>query len=231
MSCHTCWLNYLTWVWLWCGRTVGRTVTWLPNFLGWVHYHIFLLMVLRYMRFACESSAINIWYTTVFNTAWTRSTSKLAIWISGRFRQFYFLQKTLITKIKRPKNQDLYLYSVLKTEKRKPFFHFQSPLWKLEESAPFSHEKRDIFRICIRYKVKQFSWVIFISHESQKSWKEKFLEFFQLFAFFFKVKKSRPFPAFFVWSFWAERRESQSSVLSTDNCQKWQVIVSSKWWR
>ena len=44
---HTCWLSYFTLVCLWCGRTVGRTVTWLPNFLGWVVYHIFLPMVLR----------------------------------------------------------------------------------------------------------------------------------------------------------------------------------------
>ena len=184
------------------------------------------------MRFARESSAINIWYTTVFNTAWTRSTSKLAIWISGRFRQFYFLQKTLITKIKRPKNQDLYLYSVLKTEKRKPFFHFQSPLWKLEESAPFSHEKRDIFRICIRYKVKQFSWVIFISHESQKSWKEKFLEFFQLFAFFFKVKKKATFSRFFCLVFLGGK--AGISIFSplnwqlskmTGNCEQWIVTL------
>ena len=38
---------------LWCGRTVSRaggrcTVTWLPNFLGWVGYFIFLPMVLRW---------------------------------------------------------------------------------------------------------------------------------------------------------------------------------------
>ena len=46
-------------VYLWCGRTVGRcTVTWLPNFLGWVVYHIFLPTVLRCARFARESSAI-----------------------------------------------------------------------------------------------------------------------------------------------------------------------------
>ena len=37
------------------GRAVGRcTVTWLPNFLGWVVYRIFLPMVLRFAR---ESSA------------------------------------------------------------------------------------------------------------------------------------------------------------------------------
>ena len=29
------------------GRSVGRTVTWLPKFLGWVDYQIFLPMVLR----------------------------------------------------------------------------------------------------------------------------------------------------------------------------------------
>ena len=39
-------------------RTVGRcTVTWLPNFLGWVVYHIFLPMVLLFAR---ESSAISL---------------------------------------------------------------------------------------------------------------------------------------------------------------------------
>ena len=52
LGCHTCWLIYFTLVCLWCGRTVGRaggrcTVTWLPNFLGWVFYHILLPMVLR----------------------------------------------------------------------------------------------------------------------------------------------------------------------------------------
>ena len=61
LGCHTCWLNYLTLVRLWCGRMVGRaggrcTVTWLPNFLGSVVYHIFLPMVLRCAR---EGSAIN----------------------------------------------------------------------------------------------------------------------------------------------------------------------------
>ena len=29
---------------LWCGQTVGRTGTWLPNFLGWVDYHMSLAM-------------------------------------------------------------------------------------------------------------------------------------------------------------------------------------------
>ena len=52
---------------LWCGRTVSRadgrcTVTWLPNFLGWVVYHIFLPMVLRWTRFGRKSSAIKILY-------------------------------------------------------------------------------------------------------------------------------------------------------------------------
>ena len=42
--------------WFACGadeRVGGRTFTWLPNFLGWVDYFIFVPMVLR-----CESSAI-----------------------------------------------------------------------------------------------------------------------------------------------------------------------------
>ena len=52
MVSHTCWLSYFTLVRLWCGRTVARsiarcTVTWLPNFLGWVDYHISLAMGLR----------------------------------------------------------------------------------------------------------------------------------------------------------------------------------------
>ena len=43
------------------GRAVGRcTVTWLPNFLRWVVYHIVLPMVLRCARFARESFVIII---------------------------------------------------------------------------------------------------------------------------------------------------------------------------
>ena len=38
----------------WSGRRCK--VKWLPNFLGWVVYHIFLPMVLRYAQFACKSS-------------------------------------------------------------------------------------------------------------------------------------------------------------------------------
>ena len=146
-----------------------------------------------------------------------------------------FCKKTRIKKLKTPKNQDLYLYPILNTEERKPFFNFQSPLRKLEKRAPFSHEKQNIFRICLRYKVKQLSWVIFISHESQKSWKETFLEFFQLFAFFFKVKKSRPFSSFFVWSFWADSCQIKAGIpiiplnwqLSkmTGNCEQWIVTL------
>ena len=49
LGCHTCWLSYFTLVCLWCWRTVSRcTVTWLPNFLGWVDYFIFLPLVLRW---------------------------------------------------------------------------------------------------------------------------------------------------------------------------------------
>ena len=145
-----------------------------------------------------------------------------------------FCKKRRLRKRKTPKN--LYLYSILKTEKRKPLFNFQSPLWKLEKSAPFSHEKPDILKIFLRYKVKQLSWVIFISHESQKNWKETFLEFFLLFAFFFKVKQSRPFSSFFVWSFWADSCQIKAGIpifsplnwqLSkmTGNCEQWIVTL------
>ena len=41
------------------GRSVGRTVKRLPNFVGWVDYHIFLPMVLRCACFAREISVTN----------------------------------------------------------------------------------------------------------------------------------------------------------------------------
>ena len=62
LGCHTCRLSYF-----YIGMPVVRTdglavgrcsVTWLPNFLGWVVYHIFLPMVLRCARLARESSTI-----------------------------------------------------------------------------------------------------------------------------------------------------------------------------
>ena len=123
--------------------------------------------------------------------------------ISGRLRQFYFLQKTRITKMKNALKIKIFiciLYSKLK--KRKPFFNASRHYGNLRKVPPFSHEKRDIFRICLRYKVKQLSWVIFISHGSQKSWKETFLEFFRLFAFFFKAKKVEFFPPSLFGMFW-----------------------------
>ena len=72
--------------------------------------------------------------------------------------------KTRITKMKNVlKSRSLFVFYT-RNKKRTPFFNFDSPLWKPEKSAPFSHKKRDIFRICLRYKVNQLSWVIFISH-------------------------------------------------------------------
>ena len=46
------------------GRAGGRMVTWLPNFLGWVDYFIFLPMVLRCARLASEISAKNLYLLT-----------------------------------------------------------------------------------------------------------------------------------------------------------------------
>ena len=49
------------------GRSGGRcTVMWLPNFLGWVVYHISLPMVLRCACFACDSSTIKILLSFLF---------------------------------------------------------------------------------------------------------------------------------------------------------------------
>ena len=43
------------------GRAVGQcTVTWLPNFLGWVDYVIFLPMVLRW-RASCVRALLKSW--------------------------------------------------------------------------------------------------------------------------------------------------------------------------
>jgi len=44
LGCHTCWLSSFILVCPWCGRTGGRTVTWL---LGCIGYQIVLPMVLR----------------------------------------------------------------------------------------------------------------------------------------------------------------------------------------
>ena len=47
---------------LWCGRSGGQCrVTWLPNFLGWIVYHIFLPIVLGCASFARETSPIKLW--------------------------------------------------------------------------------------------------------------------------------------------------------------------------
>ena len=48
--------------------------------------------------------------------------------ISGRFRQFYFLQRMLITKMKNALKSRSFLYFTLKTEKRMPVFKFHSLL-------------------------------------------------------------------------------------------------------
>ena len=64
LGCHTCWLSYFTLVCLWCGRTVSRargrcTVTWLPNFLGWVDYFIFLPIMLSWRSSRTRAPLIN----------------------------------------------------------------------------------------------------------------------------------------------------------------------------
>ena len=60
LGCHTCSLSCFTLVYLWCGRTDGRTVTWLPKFLEWVDYHIFLGLGLR-SRVELRYSVLKWW--------------------------------------------------------------------------------------------------------------------------------------------------------------------------
>ena len=57
-----------------------------------------------------------------------------------------------------PKNQGDSLYFTLKTKKKDTLIltctrHYEN----LRKVPPFSHEKPDILRICLRYKLKQLS--------------------------------------------------------------------------
>ena len=112
-----------------------------------------------------------------------------------------FCKTRALRKWKTPENQDLYLYSLLKTKKGNTFLTSIRCYGNLRKVPPFLMKSRILLRFCRRYKVNELSRVIFISHQSQKSWKEKFLEFFQLCAFFFKVKRSRLFSPFFCFKF------------------------------
>ena len=150
-----------------------------------------------------------------------------------------FCKKRGLRKWKTPKNQDLYLYSILNTEKRNPFLTSSRHYGNLRKVPPFLTKSRIFLGFVFDIKsckVKQLSWVVFISHESQKRWKEAFLQFFQLFAFFSKVKESRPFSSFFIWSFWADSCQIKAGIpvfsplnwqLSkmTGNCEQWIVTL------
>ena len=76
------------------GRAGGRMVTWLPNFLGWVDYFIFLPMVLRCARLASEISAKNLCFNNFVTSQTTRETSRFLMvqlhlmllnWLFGNF--------------------------------------------------------------------------------------------------------------------------------------------------
>ena len=126
-----------------------------------------------------------------------------------------FCKKRRLRKWKTPKNQYLSCILYSKRKKGNPFLTSSRHYGNLRKVPPFLTKSRIFLGFVFDIKsckVKQLSWVIFISHESQKSWKETFLEFFQLFAFFFKVKKSRPFSSFFVWSFWADSCQIKAGI-------------------
>ena len=74
------------------GRAVGRcTVTWLPNFLGWVVYHIFLPMVLLCARFARESSAIKPEDIHLLS-CYSSTLSDFILWFPWRLRKSWHRQ-------------------------------------------------------------------------------------------------------------------------------------------
>ena len=68
------------------GRLVGSTVTWLPKFLGWVDYQIFLPMVLRFARFV----RVELRYECSLKTVFSRYSALLDI---GEQRREFLLSK------------------------------------------------------------------------------------------------------------------------------------------
>ena len=142
----------------------------------------------------------------------SKNTSYQSVVSSGNST---FCKKRRLRKWKTPKNQYLSCILYSKRKKGNPFLTSSRHYGNLRKVPPFLTKSRIFLGFVFDIKsckVKQLSWVIFISHESQKSWKETFLEFFQLFAFFFKVKKSRPFSSFFIWSFWADSCQIKAGI-------------------
>ena len=127
-----------------------------------------------WMQVKVQNSRELKWYVSqnISSNSWNSTVNKVGVlakfvwprlWISGRFRQFYFLQKLGLGKSKSLKIKVSICISHSKLKRGYSFFDFHSLLWKPEKRAPFSHEKPDIFTIYLRYKVNQLSWVIFIS--------------------------------------------------------------------
>ena len=74
--------------------------------------------------------------------------------------------------------------------KKDTFFKFHSLLWKPEKSASFSHKRPDIFSICLRYKVNQLSWVIYLYLPNRKKGERRnFSSFFSFLPFYTTSKK------------------------------------------
>ena len=138
-----------------------------------------------------------------------------------------------------PKNQGLYVYFTLKTKKKDTFFNFHSSFWKPEKSTFFSQKKKDIFRICVRYKVNQLSWVIFLLTNRKKAEKRIFSSFFSFLSLLYKYKKSRFFFAFLCFDFLVDSCQIKAGIpifspldwqLSkmTGNCEQWVVRLIYK---
>ena len=58
--CHTCQLSYFILICLWCGRSNGCTVTWLPKFLGFAISTIPIMHLICPPRL-CISIVFNFW--------------------------------------------------------------------------------------------------------------------------------------------------------------------------
>ena len=89
-----------TLVCLWCVRTVGRaggrcTVTCLPNFLGWVVYHIFLPMVLRYKLGYSDHFVNDIWNKSYMKC---RNEMRMKKW-SSQWTQFMQSRKYIFSRL------------------------------------------------------------------------------------------------------------------------------------
>ena len=121
------------------------------------------------------------------------------------------------------------MYCTLKTKKG---YLLDSPLWKPKKSAPFSRKRPDIIRICLRYKVNQLSWVIFISHWSQKRLEREIYRVCSVFYLFIQSRKKSTFLYLSLFRLFGGQlsKKGENPNLWTSQLtavKKWQEILSN----